>query len=163
MFSSLLLPTQLPVLGQEKKGTTEDEMAEWHHWLDGRESGWTLGAGDVQLGLACCDSWGRRELDTTERLNWTELKVICWSCNPRLSRNEILFGSRAFQEVIKIKWDHIDGRFLIQQDFCPCEKRRLGKYVCLEEWSYEHTRRREVSEETNPTDTLILDFQPPEL
>ena len=46
--------------GQEEKGTTEDEMAGWHHWLDGRESGWTPGAGDGQGGLACCDSWGRR-------------------------------------------------------------------------------------------------------
>ena len=58
---------------QEEKGTTEDEVAGWHHWLDGRESGWTLGVGDGQGGLACCNSWGRKELDTTERLNWTEL------------------------------------------------------------------------------------------
>ena len=42
--------------GQEEKGTTEDEMAGWHHWLDGRESGWTLGVGDGQGGLASCDS-----------------------------------------------------------------------------------------------------------
>ena len=59
--------------GQEEKGTTEDEMFGWHHWLDGRESGWTLGVGDGQRGLACCDSWGCKELDTTERLKWTEL------------------------------------------------------------------------------------------
>ena len=59
--------------GQEEKGTTEDEMAGWHHWLDGRESEWTLGVGDGQGGLACCDSWGCKESDTTERLNWTEL------------------------------------------------------------------------------------------
>ena len=59
--------------GQEEKGTTEDEMAGWHHWLDGRESEWTLGVGDGQGGLACCDSWGRIESDTTEWLNWTEL------------------------------------------------------------------------------------------
>ena len=58
--------------GQEEKGTTEDEMAGWHHRLDGRESEWILGVGDGQGGLACCDSWGRKELDTTERLNWTE-------------------------------------------------------------------------------------------
>ena len=62
-------------LGQEEKGTTEDEMAGWHHWLDGRESQWTPGVGDGQGGLACCDSWGRKELDMTERLNWTELNV----------------------------------------------------------------------------------------
>ena len=56
--------------GQEEKGTTEDEMAGWHHRLDGREFGWTPGVGAWQAGLACCDSWGRKESDTTERLNW---------------------------------------------------------------------------------------------
>ena len=60
--------------GQEEKGTTEEEMARWHHWLDGREFEWTPGDGDGQGGLACCNSWGPKELDTTERLNWTELK-----------------------------------------------------------------------------------------
>ena len=59
--------------GQEKKGTTDDEMAGWHYWLDGRESEWTPGVGDGQGGLACCDSWGRKESDMTEWLNWTEL------------------------------------------------------------------------------------------
>ena len=57
--------------GQEEKGTTEDEMAGWHHWLDGRESEW-MGVGDRQGGPACYDSWGCKESDTTERLNWTE-------------------------------------------------------------------------------------------
>ena len=52
---------------------TEDEMAGWHHWLDGCAFEWTLGDGDGQGGLACCNSWGRKELDMTERLNWTEL------------------------------------------------------------------------------------------
>ena len=47
-------------------------MAGWHHWLDGCESEWTSGVGDGQGGLACCDSCGRKELDMTERLNWTE-------------------------------------------------------------------------------------------
>ena len=61
--------------GQEEKGTTEDEMAGWHHWLDGCESEWTLGIGDGQGGLAYCDSWGRKELDTTERLTWTEVNL----------------------------------------------------------------------------------------
>ena len=59
--------------GQEEKGTTEDEMAGWHHWLNGRESEWIPGDGDGQGGLACCDSWGRKESDTTDRLDWTEL------------------------------------------------------------------------------------------
>ena len=56
--------------GQEEKGTTEEEMAGWHHRLDGRESEWTPGVGDGQGGLVCCDSWGRKESDMTERLNW---------------------------------------------------------------------------------------------
>ena len=56
---------------QEDEGTTEDEMAEYHHWLDRRESEWTPGIGDGQGGLECCDSWGHKELDMTERLNWT--------------------------------------------------------------------------------------------
>ena len=60
--------------GQEEKGTTEDEMAGWHRWVDGRESEWTPGIGDGQEGLACCNSWGHKESDTTERLNWTERK-----------------------------------------------------------------------------------------
>ena len=58
--------------GQKEKGTTEDEMAEWHHWLDGREFEWTPGVGDGQGGLSCCGSWGCKELDRTEQLNWTE-------------------------------------------------------------------------------------------
>ena len=61
--------------GQEEKGTTENEMAGWHHWLNGRGSEWTLGDGDEQGGLVCCDSWGRKESDMTERLNWTELNL----------------------------------------------------------------------------------------
>ena len=56
--------------GQEEKGMTEDEMAGWHHWLDGPESEWTPGVGDGQGGLVCCDSWSHEESDTTERLNW---------------------------------------------------------------------------------------------
>ena len=58
---------------QEEKGMTEDQMAGWHHWLDGCESEWTLGVGYEQGGLAYCDSWGGKESDTTEQLNWTEL------------------------------------------------------------------------------------------
>ena len=61
---------------QEEKGTTEDEMAGWHHWLNGRESEWSTGVGDGQGGLACCDSWGLKESDTIEQLNWTELKSV---------------------------------------------------------------------------------------
>ena len=59
--------------GQEEKGTTEGEMAGWHHWLDEHESEWTPGVGDGQGGLASCDLWGCKESDTTERLIWSDL------------------------------------------------------------------------------------------
>ena len=58
--------------GREEKGMTEDGMAGWYHWLDGRESEWPPGVGDGQGGLACCNSWGHKESDTTE-LNW----ILC--------------------------------------------------------------------------------------
>ena len=57
---------------QERKRTTEDEMAGWHHWLDGHEFKQAPGVGEGQGGLTCCSPWGRKELDMTERLNWTE-------------------------------------------------------------------------------------------
>ena len=60
----------------EEKGTTEDDMVGWHHRLNGHRFGWTPGVGDGQGGLACCSPWGRKELDTIEWLNWTELKAI---------------------------------------------------------------------------------------
>ena len=58
--------------GQEEKGTIEDEMVGWHHRLNGHGFGWTPGVGDGQGGLECYGLWGHKELDTTERLNWTE-------------------------------------------------------------------------------------------
>ena len=67
--------------GQEEKGMTEDEMAGWHHRLDGHEFEWTPGVGDEQGGLVCCDSWGRKESGTTERLNWIEghkYRTLSW-------------------------------------------------------------------------------------
>jgi len=66
--------------GQEEKRTTEDEMAGWHHRLDGHEFGWTPGVGDGQGGLECCNSWGRKESDTTEQLNWR----VIWIQSPYL-------------------------------------------------------------------------------
>ena len=60
--------------GQEEKRMTEDEMVGWHHRLDGHGFGWTPEVGDGQEGLACCGSWGLKELNMTEWLNWTELK-----------------------------------------------------------------------------------------
>ena len=63
----------------EKTGTTEDEMVGWHQWLDGHEFEQVLGVDDGQGNLACCSPWGCKELDTTERLNWTDIREL--SCN----------------------------------------------------------------------------------
>ena len=63
---------------QEEKETTKDEMVGWHHRLHGHGFGWTLGVGDGQGGLPCCDSWGHKESNTTERLNCTNV-VACVS------------------------------------------------------------------------------------
>ena len=67
----------------EEKGTTEDELVGWHHKLNGHGFGWTPVVGDGQGGLVCCDSWGHKESDTTEWLNWTELNwprlLSCYS------------------------------------------------------------------------------------
>ena len=72
--------------GQEEKGTIEDEMAGWHHWLDGPESEWTPGVGDAQGGLTCCNSWGHKESDKTERLNSTELNWVLFGHSCQLDR-----------------------------------------------------------------------------
>ena len=81
--------------GQEEKGTTEDEMAGWHHRLNGHGLGWIPGVGDGQGGLACYDSWGHKESDTTERLNWTELNGMEAWC-------------AAFHEVMK-SWTRLSN------------------------------------------------------
>ena len=60
----------------EEKGTTEDKMVGWHHWLNGHGFEQAPGVGDGQGGLACCSPWGLKESDMTERLNWTEVKRI---------------------------------------------------------------------------------------
>ena len=62
--------------GQEEKGTTEDEMVGGHHRLNRHGFGWTAGVGDGQGGLAWCGSWGRKESDMTEQLNWTETEQL---------------------------------------------------------------------------------------
>ena len=58
---------------RQDKRVAEGEIVGWDHWLGGRESEWTPGDGDGQGGLVCCDSWCRKESDTTEQLKWTEL------------------------------------------------------------------------------------------
>ena len=90
-------------LGQEEKGMTEDEIAGWHHWLNGREFEWTLGVGDGQGGLACCSSWACKESDMTERLNWTEGPVAVlsyWFSCVRLCMLKQSFSSVRFSRLV---------------------------------------------------------------
>ena len=61
---------------QEEKGTTEDEITRWHHQLDGHEFEQAPGVGDGQGSLVCCSPRGRKKLDLTEWLNWTEA-LLC--------------------------------------------------------------------------------------
>ena len=77
--------------GQEEKGTTEDEVVGWHHWLIGYGFGWTPGVGDGQGGLECCGSWGHKESDTTEQLNWTETYSLplCLYSSPDSKSNSL--------------------------------------------------------------------------
>ena len=93
---------------REEKGMTEDEMVGWHHRLDGHGFDWALGVGDGHGSLACCSPWGRKELDTTERLNWTEL-----GCQGSPSGgNSISFpahlllpkGTKSIASEDKLKW-----------------------------------------------------------
>ena len=86
--------------GQEEKGTTEDEIAGWHHGLDGHESEWALGVGDGQGG---CDSWGRKESDTTERLNWTELKQTANSLENSLMLGKTEGRRRGCQRIRRLE------------------------------------------------------------
>ena len=85
--------------GQEKE-TTEDEMAGWHHRLNGHEFEWTPGVGDGQGGLACCSSWGCKESDTTEQLNWTDLGAVD---TPEKSQTRAL-TLRNFYSMWKRQW-----------------------------------------------------------
>ena len=85
----------------EEKGTTEDEMVVWHRRLNGHESEWTPGVGDGQGGLAYCDSWGHKESDMTERLNWTELKML------KTEETEWELCKSCLFRMIQVKWINI--------------------------------------------------------
>ena len=112
--------------GQEEKGTTEDEMVGWHHWLNGREPEWTPGVGDGQGGLACCDSWGRKELDTTERLNWTELNCGRWE------------GSAYWQQWAEMA-EHWEDQGTVTVRKCGCSG---GRRTQLYHWVVVRSRSR---------------------
>ena len=61
---------------QEKKGTTQDEMVGWHHWLNGHEFEQAPGDGEGQGSLLCCSPRGHKESDMTEQLNNNKIENI---------------------------------------------------------------------------------------
>ena len=77
---------------QEEKGTTEDEMVGWHHWLNGHEFVQTAGHGESQGSLACCSPWGCKELDTTEQQNNNLVETGSTNCRERKPSYLILWG-----------------------------------------------------------------------
>ena len=95
--------------GQEKKGTTQDEMVGWHHWLNGHGFRWTPAVGDGQGGLACCGSWGRKESDTTERLNWTD--VLGYKTNMKnIKRIKVIQNIFSDHRGIKLESNNSDQK-----------------------------------------------------
>ena len=83
-------------IDQEEKGTTEDEMVGCHHWLNGHGFGWTPGVGEGQGSLVCCGSWGRKESDTTERLEWSEVN---WYSETILTKMWDLVSGRSWRKL----------------------------------------------------------------
>ena len=109
--------------GQEEKGMTEDEMVGWHHRHNGRRFWWTPGVDDGQGGLTYCGSWGRKESDMTERLNWTELDEGEKSGNTALENSFI----RSFSHI------HTDTH--ASQNQCERTRKYFSelKFICLAE------------------------------
>ena len=75
---------------QEEKATTEDEMVGWHHRLNGHELELALGVADEQRNLVCCGSWGHKDLDTTERLNWLTVRMFTFVRNYQISSKVVV-------------------------------------------------------------------------
>jgi len=111
--------------GQEEKGMTEDEIAGWHHWLDGHESQWTLGVRDGQGGLACCNSWGRKESDTTERLIWLIYPVKMTFNNKGKLKIFHKNYENLFHQRSTIRNNNIDWFADIEESLHPWDKAHL--------------------------------------
>ena len=104
--------------GRRRRGWQRMEMAGWHHWLDGHEFEWTLGVGDGQGGLACCNSWGHKESDTTERLNW---QTECL-CSPQIQMLKTWCPTRWYQEVEPSRVIRSVGKGPHEWNQCPSER-----------------------------------------
>ena len=131
----------------------------WHHWLAAHESGWTLGVGDVQGGLACCDSWGRKESDTIEQLNWTEpynRKIIQLG----LTHSYEHIKRRVFSQLVTNRKSDIRSLKEIWVSCGSCnatEPVRLAQGITLQaecrSWKYFQTHSPQEKEALSPTTT----------
>ena len=131
--------------GQEEKGMTEDEMAGWHHRLDGREFEWTPGVGDEQRGLVCCSSWGCKELDTTGRLNWSvslewPLRTCVLTCDEVMSLLEEVTRGRDLWSTCKM-----ETRQLEAPDSLPCPWNVLSAHHFCTKSCFKEAALREES------------------
>ena len=133
--------------GQEEKGTTEDEMAGWRHWLDGHVSEWILGVGDGQGGLACFDSWGHKELDMTERLNWTELNWALVSEEPvRLqSMGSLKVPHNWATSLSLFTFMHWRRKWQPTPVFLPGESQGRGNLVGCRLWGHTESDKTEAT------------------
>ena len=121
--------------GQEEKGTTEGEMAGWHHRLNGLEFEWTPGVGDGQGGLACCSSWGCKESDTTEWLNWTQdwfwysvflsLWTVCACCTIQTGLGFSWFGSLDAGKSVMLAFFFLLVLSVLPEDFSNISRHLL--------------------------------------
>ena len=104
--------------GQAEKGTTEDEMAGWHHWLDGRESEWTPGPGDGQGGLGMLRFMGSQRVghDRATDLIWSDQILTMWMCR----RSHSLAGKKEQQQLWNMPQPHLwKGLFSRWKNFLP--------------------------------------------
>ena len=115
-------------------------MAGWHHRLDGHEFEWTLGVGDGQGGLECCGSWGHKESDTTEWLNWTEEVSECqweknscimvypwqWSTGESASKNTLDLWEQVWKTAMKYV-----RRKTIFVDYAKQSSTTCPLYICM--------------------------------
>ena len=92
---------------QEEKGTTEDEIVGWHHWLNGHEFMQAPGVGDGQGSLACCSPCGRKESDMPKQLNWSEL--MCRMNNYRNVWLHVYFSSAIIINTSRHIWRSLQG------------------------------------------------------
>ena len=118
--------------GQEGKGATEDEMVGWHHRLDGHEFEQAPGVGDGRGGLACLGSRGRKELDTTERVNWTELNIQRKQPEYKTGHHTTTSGTLCGTPHLNNKENKNTNQVISRNDYhltqpCPSEEKETNK------------------------------------